>query len=368
MISQIVIFISLVLIILALGHWILYRTLLFFLAVTNPSWQLTLKIGLGVLAISFLAALLLVARYQNVLVQKFYHFSAIWLGVFFYLFAAAIVCWLIYWLSGSNPGFPMKIISSVFFSAALLVGAYGVVNARTIQITRLNIELPNLPANWKGKTIAYISDLHLGAIYDKTYAEKVVEQLNQLQPEAVFIGGDYYDGIGSDPITLASPLERLHPPQGIYFVTGNHENFGNVNVFLDALKKSGVRILNDEKVDLGGIQLVGTAYRAFGEDKNFAGLLASLKIDPNRPSILLKHVPADIPSAAAAGISLQLSGHTHVGQMYPFSYITHAVYNGFDYGLKQEGNTQVYTSSGLGTWGPPLRVGTLSEMVLITFK
>jgi predicted MPP superfamily phosphohydrolase len=150
-------------------------------------------------------------------------------------------------------------------------------------------------------------------------------------------------------------------------VTGNHEEFGAEEAFLRAVRAANIRTLIDEKIEIDGLQIIGVDYHNCAKREDFRAVLTHLAIDHSRPSLLLKHEPKDVQVAADAGISLQLSGHTHRGQMWPLGYIADVIYKGYAYGLKRAGATQVYTSSGVGTWGPPLRVGTDSEIVRITF-
>ncbi|HVO28997.1 MAG TPA: metallophosphoesterase, partial [Candidatus Paceibacterota bacterium] len=139
-------------------------------------------------------------------------------------------------------------------------------------------------------------------------------------------------------------------------------------ILLQEIKNIGMRILDNEMVDLRGIQLAGIDWKDSYNEKDCERILAALPVDRDRPSILMKHEPQDLPTSADRGFSLQLSGHTHAGQIFPLSLITHRVYHGFDYGLKKFGDMLVYTSSGVGTWGPPLRFGTKAEIVAITLR
>jgi hypothetical protein len=167
---------------------------------------------------------------------------------------------------------------------------------------------------------------------------------------------------------LAAPLAKLVVPWGAYFVAGNHEEFSDSNKYFDAVKQSGVRVLNNEKITVDGLQIVGVHYRDSTNDDRFRAALRSAAVDRNRASILLTHAPDRVSITEQEGISLQLSGHTHGGQFFPFTWITSRLYGKFVYGLQRLGNLMVYTSYGAGTWGPPLRVGTKPEIVLLQFE
>ena len=209
--------------------------------------------------------------------------------------------------------------------------------------------------------------MHLGAIYGADFSSEVTDAVNALHPDIVWIGGDLYDGVKVDDDAIIAPLAGLKAPLGIYFVTGNHEEFGDSGPFITAIKKIGIRVLNNESVGINGLQLVGVDDRDSTDQVKFAAILSGLNIDKSRPSILLKHQPSQLDMAEKAGISLQISGHTHRAQIWPFSLITHWIFHGYDYGLNEWGTMKVLSSSGAGTWGPPMRVGTDAEIVVITF-
>ena len=151
------------------------------------------------------------------------------------------------------------------------------------------------------------------------------------------------------------------------FITGNHEEFRNDKHFLDAIKNVGIRVLNNEMVVVDGLQIIGVDDRDSTNRVKFESVLSALNIDKNKPSILLKHQPFQLDEAANAGISIQISGHTHKAQVFPLNIFTQLIFKGYDYGLKMYDKMIVYTSSGVGTWGPPLRVGSDSEIVVFKF-
>ena len=183
----------------------------------------------------------------------------------------------------------------------------------------------------------------------------------------VFITGDFYDGTAADVVACASPLAQLSVRFGAFFVTGNHEEFTNAARYIDALSRARVRVLHNEKVDVEGLQVAGIPYHEMGHPERFVATLRGIGIDSASPSILLIHAPNRLWEAERAGVSLQLSGHTHRGQFFPWTLAVKRIYKQFGYGLQRLGNMQVYTTSGAGTWGPPVRLGTDPEIVLIRF-
>ena len=181
------------------------------------------------------------------------------------------------------------------------------------------------------------------------------------------MAGDLYDGSKAEPARLAAPLFDLSPQHGIYFSGGNHEDFGDAQGYNAAMKRGGIRVLHNERVILDGLQVVGVSYADSTAPAHLHAYLDSLHLANGPASILLNHVPHRLPIVEQTGVGLQLSGHTHGGQMFPFTLMVRWAYGKFSYGLQHFGNLQVFTSSGAGTWGPPMRVGTHPEVVLITF-
>jgi hypothetical protein len=196
----------------------------------------------------------------------------------------------------------------------------------------------------------------------------MVTKILREAPDAIFIAGDLYDGTAIDARRAAEPLNKLSAPHGVYFVAGNHEQFGDDRKYLGAIEAAGVRVLSNEKVEVDGLQIMGVPYRSAVRNREFASALQGMRLDRNRASILLVHAPDHPDVAEAAGVSLQLSGHTHLGQFIPWSWMARRVYRQFVYGLSQIGKMQVFTSSGAGTWGPPLRLGSNPEIVVLQFE
>ena len=361
-------FISIIQSILFLSHWFLYKTLMSFLEVASPAKLLTLKIALCLLSLSLVLTSLLGFRYSGLLVRWLYVAAASWLGIFYLLILASVLCWIIFALAKFFH-FPLdtRLLIEILMGIALMISLYGFVNSGVTRITRVTIPLRDLPAGWRGKTAVWVSDTHLGLVRNYRFARHVADLIQNLHPDIVFIGGDLFDGQALDLYETIEPFSRISPPYGTYFVTGNHEEFSNTGPYLDAVRRAGMRVLNNEKVEINGLQIIGVDYRdARGKDQ-FKAILQKLGIDRGRPSILLKHAPFDLVVSREQGISLQISGHTHQGQVFLFRFITSRVYQGYDYGLKGLGDLLVYTSSGAGTWGPPMRIDTKPEIVLITF-
>jgi predicted MPP superfamily phosphohydrolase len=256
-------------------------------------------------------------------------------------------------------------LAAVLFGLALFVATYGMINAAWLRVTRIDIRLPNLPMAWQGRTVALVTDLHLGHIAGPGFLRRVIARLRSLQPDAVLIGGDMFDGTTVKLDELVAPWGGYSAPRGVYYVTGNHDEFAERTIYLDAVRRTGVRVLNNEKVVVDGLQIVGVHDAEAGDAAVLRGILRGEGLDPRQPSILLMHRPENLAVAEEEGISLQLSGHTHRGQIWPWTLLVSRIYGRFAYGLQRLNQLQVYTSSGAGAWGPPLRVGTRAEIVLI---
>jgi predicted MPP superfamily phosphohydrolase len=210
--------------------------------------------------------------------------------------------------------------------------------------------------------------MHLGHVNGEGFARQVAAKARELDPAIIFIAGDLFDGSKVNAAQLVQPLFELKPPLGVFFVGGNHEEFGEAAEFESTLRAGGIRVLHNECVTVDGVHIVGIPYGRDSYPLHMRAFLEGLRLKDNPPGILLNHVPNRLPIAEHAGVNLQLSGHTHGGgQIFPYNFITRRAFGKFTYGLQRFGEMQVYTSSGVGTWGPPMRVGTNPEIVLLTF-
>ncbi len=361
-------FILTVQLILFLAHAVVFAT---WTSLAGPTrWGSTSKLAIAfaLLSVSFVGASLLAFRYYNAIVRVLYTLAAVWLGLLNFLFFGSLAAWIacgtarIARLSWTSRG-----IVEVIFVLAILTGLYGTANAFRLRVRRVDLALPNLPESWRGRTAALVSDTHLGPIRGAGFTTRIVSLLNRLRPDAVFITGDFYDGTAADVTAFAAPLSQLTARFGAFFVTGNHEEFTNPRQYMDALSRAGVRILRNETADLEGLQIVGISYHEMRTPEHFRAALRSTSFDANRPSVLLIHAPNRLWEAEQAGISLQLSGHTHRGQFFPWTLAVKRIYRQFAYGLQKLGNMHVYTTSGAGAWGPPVRLGSDPEVVIFRF-
>jgi predicted MPP superfamily phosphohydrolase len=362
-------FITILQSVLCLTHLLLYATWTFPPVAGETHGAPWIKLVFGLLSVSFVVASLLALRYTNAAVRTFYRVAAVWMGLVSFLFLAAISSWTIFGiarLAGLDLNFHWTV--ELLFGAAVVAGLYGVFNASWTRITRTTVRLANLPAAWHGRRAALISDVHLGHVRNGGFLRRMVAKIVKEEPDAIFIAGDLYDGTAIDARRAAAPLSELVAPQGVYFVAGNHEQFGDDSQYLHAIAAAGVRVLSNEKVEVDGLQIIGVPYRNAARDGRLASVLHGIGLDRDRASVLLTHAPDHPEIAEAAGVSLQLSGHTHLGQFIPWSWMARRIYRQFVYGLSRIGKMQVFTSSGAGTWGPPLRLGSNPEIVMLEFQ
>jgi predicted MPP superfamily phosphohydrolase len=362
-------FVAVIQAILFASHWFVYRTWTSFQHTPDTARISALAVAFVFLSVSFVAASLLAWRYLGLPVRIYYTAAAVWMGFFNFFFLAACASWFVYGFARILR-FPWRQedIAFLMFGFAAAVGIYGLLNSARVRVRRVSVKLPNLPPSWRGRVAALVTDTHLGHVRGVRFAKRIVAMVSSFHPDIVLIGGDLYDGTAANVRKLAEPFRRLSAPYGSYFIAGNHEEFGDHTKYLEAVEAAGVRVLNNEKVVLDSLQLLGVHYRDATHPEHLRGILQNARLDRSSASILLTHAPDQLAVAADEGIGLQLSGHTHGGQFFPFTLFTARIYGAFVYGLNRLGSLLVYTSYGAGTWGPPLRVGTRPEIVLLTFE
>ena len=331
---------------------------------TDFGWEfLTLAV-----ALAFLPATLIGFAHSSPVLRIVYAVAAVWMGVLNYLLFGAIAAWIVqgFIQLGRWAVSPMLVVE-VAYGAGLVAAAVALINAAWLRTTRIVVPLPHLPPAWEQRTAALVTDIHLGHISGPHFLRQIIGRLRRLKPDVVLVSGDLFDGTTVGLDRLVADWRSYAPPLGIFYVTGNHDEFAERSIYLRAAEKAGLRVLNNEKVTLDGLQLVGVHDTEGGEPDVLGDILRRAQINPRQPSILLSHQPRLLALAEAAGVSLQLSGHTHQGQYWPWNLVVARVWGRFGYGLNRLDRLWVYTSSGAGTWGPPLRLGTRSEVVQIRF-
>lgn len=332
------------------------------------------------LALTFIVAKFLEARHSSVFSDILNITGGFWLGFmiygFLFLFLSDIIS-LVLRITGiinsqniadyRKWAFLITVVSSVI----LITG--GFINAVLPVVKKYDITIGKTAGDIKNLRIAAVSDIHLGSVIRKRSIRKLSEMLEDLKPDVVLLLGDIVDGeLG--PVMRGDLLKYFTGPEtmdGLYAITGNHEFIGGAKRTIPYIESKGIRILKDEKVILpGGIQLIGRldrgSFRYFGKERmSLEDLMKG--IDHASPIILLDHQPNRLDESEKNGVDLQLSGHTHNGQLWPLNYITRRVFE-LSYGYRRKGNSQFIVSSGYGLWGPRIRSGSRSEVLLINIK
>ncbi|MFF0272254.1 metallophosphoesterase [Streptomyces sp. NPDC094447] len=244
------------------------------------------------------------------------------------------------------------------------LGTYGVL--RGPRVKRVTVPLARIPRAAHGYRIAVVSDIHLGPILGRAHTQRIVDTINSTQPDLIAVVGDLVDGTVENLGPAAEPLARLRARHGSFFVTGNHEYFSGADAWVDHVRELGLRPLRNERVEIAaGFDLAGVddiAGESEGQGPDFGRALGDR--DRARAAVLLAHQPIVVHDAVRHGVDLQLSGHTHGGQLWPGNYLAELA-NPTVAGLERYGDTQLFVSRGAGAWGPPVRVGAPSDITLV---
>ncbi|SBT53156.1 hypothetical protein GA0070621_4689 [Micromonospora narathiwatensis] len=242
------------------------------------------------------------------------------------------------------------------------------------QLDRVRIPLAKLPRGMDGLRIATVSDIHLGPLRGRSHTERIVAMINRLDADLVAVVGDLVDGSVAELGEAAEPLRGLRSRYGSFFVTGNHEYYSGVEEWVREVDRLGLRVLQNERqeiharggvLDLAGVNDVSATGTGLAAPADYAAALGDR--DPSRPVVLLAHQPVAVHEAAKFGVDLQLSGHTHGGQMAPFNLLV-GLQQPVVSGLGEVDGTKVYVTNGAGFWGPPVRVGAPPQVTLVELR
>ncbi|MFH9606424.1 metallophosphoesterase [Streptomyces sp. NPDC017448] len=242
-------------------------------------------------------------------------------------------------------------------------GAYGVLRGPSVR--RITVPLAKLPRAAHGFRIAVVSDIHIGPILGRAHTRRIVDTINATSPDLVAVVGDLVDGSVADLGSAAEPLAALRARHGSYFVTGNHEYFSGAQQWVDHVRELGLVPLENARVEIEGFDLAGVndiAGETEGQGPDFVRALGDR--DRGRAAVLMAHQPVVIHDAVEHGVDLQLSGHTHGGQLWPGNFLAELA-NPTVAGLERYGDTQLFVSRGAGAWGPPVRVGAPSDITVV---
>jgi predicted MPP superfamily phosphohydrolase len=342
------------------------------------AWARTLTLVIVALAVAMPATVIAARLLPSAAVRPAIWLAFIWMGVGFLLVAflgiadaGRLIGHAISRLRAPAEADPAR---RILLARTLAAGVGGVVAGLSalglrsalagVQIKELEVKLRGLPRELAGFRMVQISDVHVGPLLRKDWVAHVVEQIRALSPDLVAITGDLVDGRVHELRDHVAPLATLEARRGVYFVTGNHEYYSGVEEWYAYLPRLGVRPLRNERVEVApGLELAGI------EDPTGApDLPAALDgRDPSRALVLLAHQPRQFAEAARHGVPLTLSGHTHGGQIWPFSWLV-ALAQPYLAGLHRRGDSQLYVSRGTGFWGPPMRVFAPAEITLLRLQ
>jgi uncharacterized protein len=386
-VSRFFVFIAVALSLLAGIHYYLWARL-----IRDPRWRPP-WITVGGTLLSLLAASiplsLILGRAQGDFRRGFVWAGYVWLGVMFLLFAVIVSTDLLRLVAAIarrvaaaqplDPGRRTLLARLAAGTTGVLVSGLAAAALRSVakpvEVRRVRVRLDRLPRAQDGFRIAQLTDIHVGPTIGRAFVEEIVGRVNALAPDLIAITGDLVDGTVGQLAAAIEPLARLQAPHGVYFVTGNHEYFSGVEPWLNELNRLGIRVLRNERVRIDngtvGFDLAGVDDRSAvhygGLSPEHALGRALLERDPARELVLLAHQPRTLLDAEPFGVGLQLSGHTHGGQMWPFNFVV-GLQQPFVAGLHRRGRAQIYVSRGTGYWGPPMRLGAPAEITEIRLE
>jgi predicted MPP superfamily phosphohydrolase len=347
----------------------------------ESSWRNAYLVVFLVIALAFVAGRFLERAWPSLLSDVLVWMGSFWIGAMLYFFLAVVlldvlrllhhfVSFYPNWITGDYEN--TKQWLALFTSGAIvLILAAGHINTLLPQVRTLAFAIPKKADGIQSLTIVAASDIHLGTIVGRRRFDGIVERINAFDADLVLLPGDIVDEDLGPVIreNLGESLRSIRSKYGVLAITGNHEYIGGAQAACDYLAAHGVKVLRDEVFRLDcGVFVVGREDRSitqFAGKKRKALDVLMAEVDRKRPVILLDHQPFHLEEAASNGVDLQLSGHTHHGQLWPINYITGAIYE-VSRGYRQIGQTHVYVSSGVGTWGPPVRTTSRPEIVHIT--
>ena len=383
--ARFALFIALVMGVLAGIHYYLWIRLVRAPRLPAP-WNGTLTFCLLLLALS-LPAMLLVGRRYPQLARILAWPAFIWMGLMFLLFVMFLSADLakLFAVAARRMAaqetidlarrtFISRLTATLVAVFAIGAGTVAVRSALAqVRVRRLRVRLDRLPRVHNGLSVVQLTDIHVGPTIGRAFVEDIVRRTNALAPDIVAITGDLVDGSVADLRDAVAPLADLRARHGVFFVTGNHEYFSGAEEWVRELARIGIRVLRNERVLIGegadSFDLAGvddrSALRHGGMSPADAMARALAGRDPARELVLLAHQPRSLFDADAFDVGLQLSGHTHAGQIWPFNYLVR-LQQPFVAGLHQRGRSQIYVSSGTGYWGPPMRLGTAAEITHVT--
>lgn len=371
-----IIFFSIIFTVYALVNFYIFITGWHAVPISYNSWYL---VSFLILSLSYFGGRFLEKARPGFISTVLIWLGSLWLGAMVYFLFAVMLTDLLRLVNLIIPFIPKEhaalnlLAFRLVISLVFIIIFFGFINARSPRVKDLTLDIVKRTGGLKQLKIAVASDIHLGTIICKSRIEKIVKFINSLDADLVLLPGDVVDeDIG--PVirqNLGDTLRKIRSKYGVYAITGNHEYIGGAEPACKYLEEHGIVELRDRYVKIAdSFYIIGREDRAM---KSFAGKTRKsldeimLGIDKSLPMILMDHQPVKLEEAEKQGIDLQLSGHTHHGQLWPFNFITKKIYE-LSMGYEKKGNTHYYVSCGAGTWGPPVRTGNRPEIINLTLN
>ena len=360
-------YVMMVAILAALGLSVVYLSRKIILVFGIESTRLV-YVGVSLLPVFFLVGIGAFFNTTEALGHTIYKIAAITMGVYLFLVLSFLI------VDAFSIFLKLKPVTYgiIGFGLAFIVSVLGYWNATNIRISPVNIPMQGLNEEMKA---VHLTDIHIGHFRTNGFLQKLIDKTNAQNPDVIFITGDYLDSKYALDKKHFEPLRQVKAP--VYFVDGNHDQVTNNDSIVALMRSVGVNVLQNEVTHLNGLQIIGLNHmladrksldmHASGLNPTIEETLPNLDIDKEKATVLLHHAPNGIKYANKYGIDLYLAGHTHAGQIFPFNFFANLMFE-YNRGLHDFKGTKVYVSEGIGTFGPPFRIGTKSEIISLTIS
>ncbi len=382
-----IIFIAVALTVYTSVNWYIHRSVMQ-MAALSGTWGSVLRWGLLLLILSFPMSRFLYGFPVNPVSNFFIWLGSFWVGIMFYFFFIFLVKDAVRLVNHFAGVIPRSFFTSTPGSQYLILGITGVIAILAVYgtwrsyrpiVNEVHVQLASMQPQSDPIRIAFVSDVHLGAIVGEKRLQKMVSDINALNPDLIVIGGDLLDESASRMVGWEKHLQQLNAPNGVFGVLGNHEYYHDMKGSIQFFRNSGITLLQDQssilddKLILLGLEDRPTMGRFSDTIPSVAELMESAKQSTGNeanqlPLIVIHHTPVKLDEAANAGADLQLSGHTHGGQLWPAKMFVKMSYNVVEGLYTLKNGMQLYISPGYGSWGPPMRIGTTPEIALLILE
>lgn len=319
--------------------------------------------------IIFITTTVVSMKTHNIINDYLYTISTNLLPTLLYLFLGAILLTIfMVFIPVTNIIF-YKTLISIFILSSLLLNIYGIINAHNFKVVNITIPKENrLNKDWQGKKIALMSDTHIGIIHKKRFLKNSIDFVNKQNPDMVLFAGDLVDGPKFPIEKYLEPLENLKAPMGVFYTPGNHEIYNGNERNLYNLTDKYVTGLRDQSIKINNTNIIGLMYDARETPIGLQNRLNKINYNKDENNIVIIHDPKNNSFLQENGIDLTVSGHTHGGQLWPFTLVVNKIFKEYTHGLNIKNQNASITTTGIGTWGPMARIGTNPEIILITFE